>query len=102
MLVIHPYTTVSSRACLSFFSASALSVPWTMILASVGSYSAETTVPVLTHVSTLAQDGNLTSVSWPGEGMKSLTGFSAYSLASIDAPLHLIGWLKSGAMSAAM
>lgn len=99
---MHPNTTVSSNAWRNLRNASARSLPWTMILANVGSYSARITVPRPTHVSTRAHAGKRTSVNCPGSGIKSLTGFSAYKRASIAAPVTTTSWLKSGGSSAAM
>ncbi|KAH3684768.1 hypothetical protein WICPIJ_004232 [Wickerhamomyces pijperi] len=54
-------------------------------------------------MSTLAHSGKETSVNSPGDGLKSLTGFSAYNLASMEAPVtSILVFLKSGAWLAAI
>ncbi len=73
-LVSTPATSVAARASPSPATAAARSSPPTRSLASSGSYSGVTSVPVSTHVSTRTAGGNRTAVEQARAGLEAAGG----------------------------
>ena len=92
LFVFTPPICADSSAFANLLAASVLFGAYEIIFASIGSKSVPTTVPVFTPVSHRASAELLSSkaIKVPISGRKSLFGSSAYSLASIDEPVHEI------------